>query len=202
MNQMALFGDSYLTSNIKENLERVKERMLQCSKCPLSAKRTKVVFGHGNYDRPNVAFVGEGPGAEEDREGIPFIGASGTLLEKMLTSIEMKREHVYICNIVGCRPPGNRTPKPDEIAACSEYHRDQLQLVMPKTIVALGGTAARTLLDTNKPLKELRGKWLEWRGIPLRVSFHPAFLLRFPKEKGAAFDDLKAVVQHLKEQKR
>lgn len=148
--------------------------------------------------RPRVAFVGEGPGANEDAEGEPFVGRSGQLLDKMIGAMRLKRKDVYICNVVCCRPPDNRRPQADEIFACRGYLFAQLRAVQPEVIVALGMTATEVLLNKAKKPKSVREKWHEWEGIPLRATFHPAYLLREPTQKKAAWDDLKAVMQKLK----
>ena len=144
--------------------------------------------------RARLVFVGEGPGAEEDNQGIPFVGAAGQLLTKMIAAMGYGRDEVYICNVVKCRPPGNRNPEPDEIQACQPFLEAQLNAIRPSVIIALGKFAAQTLARTDTPITRLRGQWREYVGIPLMPTFHPAYLLRNPAEKKAAWADLQAVM--------
>ena len=155
-----------------------------------------MVFGEGD-PRAAVLFVGEGPGAEEDRTGRPFVGQAGRLLDQMIFAMGFERHEVYIANVVKCRPPGNRDPKDDEVAACAAYLDRQIELIQPTVIVALGKPASRRLTGTNKPMGALRGRWSSYRGIPLMPVFHPAYLLRQPKLKREAWDDLKLVMRRL-----
>ena len=155
-----------------------------------------MVFGEGD-PRAAVLFVGEGPGAEEDRTGRPFVGQAGRLLDQMIFAMGFERHEVYIANVVKCRPPGNRDPKDDEVAACAAYLDRQIELIQPTVIVALGKPASRRLTGTNKPMGALRGRWSSYRGIPLMPVFHPAYLLRQPKLKREAWDDLKLVMHRL-----
>ena len=197
--QPALFpAEQLLGPRGPEEVARVRSLAMECSSCALSETRMQVVFGVGNTLRPRVAFVGEGPGANEDVEGVPFVGRSGQLLDKMIGAMHLKRKDVYICNVVCCRPPENRRPKPEEIFACRGYLFAQLRAVQPEVIVALGITATEVLLNKTKKAKNLREKWHEWEGIPLRATFHPSYLLREPSQKKAAWDDLKAVMTKLK----
>ncbi len=177
-------------------LPQVRDDLGDCRRCKLHAGRANIVFGVGN---PNaeLVFVGEGPGADEDRLGEPFVGAAGQLLDKMIAAMGLARSDVYICNVVKCRPPGNRNPEPDEIAACSPFLRQQIGAIRPKVIVGLGKFAAQFLANDTTPITRLRGRWLEYEGIPLMPTFHPAYLLRSPGEKGKAWEDLKAVVKAL-----
>jgi DNA polymerase len=160
--------------------------------------RTKVVFGEGNR-QARLVFVGEGPGEDEDRTGRPFVGRAGQLLNKIIAAMGMKREEVYICNVVKCRPPGNRTPSIEEAAACRAYLEEQLELIAPKAIVALGAPAAQTLLHTRSGINALRGHWMLFRGIRLMPTFHPAYLLRYYTEstRKAVWEDMKQVVAFL-----
>ena len=177
-----------------------------CTKCVLHEQRTQTVFGVG-CARPELVFVGEGPGADEDRQGIPFVGRAGQLLTKMIEAMTLKREQVYICNIVKCRPPENRTPTEDETSICSPYLYQQLSILRPKVIVALGRPAAQTLLQTKTPIGRLRGQFhdfpppgLLYEDLPpakLMPTFHPAYLLRSPGEKAKAWEDLKQVMAYL-----
>ena len=164
----------------------------ECRKCELCARRKQAVFGVGDTEA-DIMFVGEGPGADEDRKGEPFVGAAGMLLDKMLAAIGLSRkEGVYIANIVKCRPPANRTPKSDEAASCLPYLHRQIELVRPKLIVALGRVAAAHLLE-DAPISRLRQSMREYQGIPVVVSYHPAYLLRSPQDKRKAWDDLRLI---------
>ena len=154
-----------------------------CRRCRLHEGRTKIVFGVGNEKAPLV-FVGEGPGADEDAQGIPFVGRAGQLLTQMIEGtakkegIEIQRDDVYICNVVKCRPPGNRTPEPDEMEICGQFLYRQLSAIQPKAICALGGTAARALTGHKEGVTKMRGRWFKWRDIPVMVTYHPSYLLR------------------------
>ena len=168
----------------------LKQQVRDCSACALRAGCTQTVFGVGD-EHADWLFVGEGPGAEEDARGEPFVGQAGQLLDNMLAAIQLKRgDNVYIANIVKCRPPANRTPAPDEIATCLPYLRQQIALIRPKLIVALGKTAATALLGRDVPLGSLRGTVHDCQGTPLVVTYHPAYLLRSPAEKAKAWQDL------------
>ncbi len=177
----------------KNALLKLRETVLRCTKCEeLAATRKTVVFGSGNPEA-KLLFVGEAPGAEEDRQGLPFVGAAGQLLTKMIEAIGYKREEVFIANVLKCRPPGNRTPKPLEIENCSPYLVQLISLIRPKLICALGTFAAQTLLKTGVPISSLRGRTHTYEGIPVICTFHPAYLLRNPPEKRKAWEDLKKV---------
>jgi DNA polymerase len=168
-----------------------------CTRCRLSEGRNKVVFGSGPIDA-ELMFIGEGPGAEEDRQGFPFVGRAGELLTKIVQAIEMTRDEVYIANIVKCRPPGNRDPQPDEVAACSGYLEKQIALVHPKVIVALGRIAAQCLLGTDSPIGRMRGQWFKVQDIPTMVTYHPAALLRNPALKRPTWEDMQLVRDRLR----
>lgn len=172
---------------------------MACQKCVLAKTRNKVVFGTGNREA-KLLFVGEGPGADEDEQGEPFVGKAGQLLNKIIGAMGLKREDVYICNVVKCRPPGNRTPLPDEVAACNPYLTEQIALVAPKAIVALGSPASKALLNTISGIMSLRGRWHAYKGIPVMPTYHPAFVLRQYTEevRRAVWDDMKKVVEKLK----
>ena len=174
-------------------LDEVRRTLGDCRRCKLCSGRKNLVFGVGN-PRARLVFVGEGPGAEEDNQGIPFVGAAGQLLTKMIAAMGYGRDEVYICNVVKCRPPGNRNPEPDEIEACQPFLEAQLNAIRPSVIIALGKFAAQTLLRTDTPISRLRGQWREYVGIPLMPTFHPAYLLRSPGEKKAAWTDLQSVM--------
>jgi DNA polymerase len=174
-------------------LDEVRRALGDCKRCKLCSGRKNLVFGVGN-PKARLVFVGEGPGAEEDNQGIPFVGAAGQLLTRMIAAMGYGRDEVYICNVVKCRPPGNRNPEPDEIEACQPFLEAQLSAIRPSVIIALGKFAAQTLLRTDTPITRLRGQWREYVGIPLMPTFHPAYLLRNPAEKKAAWADLQAVM--------
>jgi DNA polymerase len=170
---------------------RLREKVLGCMRCrELVANRHSVVFGSGN-PQAKLVFVGEAPGAEEDRQGLPFVGPAGQLLTKMIESIGLRRDEVFIANVLKCRPPGNRSPLPQEIKNCEPYLTRQLELIRPRIICALGTFAAQTLLKTATPISALRGKTQNYQGIPVICTFHPAYLLRNPSEKRKAWEDLK-----------
>jgi DNA polymerase len=174
----------------------VRDEMGDCQRCKLAKGRQHLVFGTGNPDAALV-FVGEAPGAEEDRTGEPFVGAAGQLLTKMIEAMGFLREDVYICNIIKSRPPGNRNPEPDEIAACEPFLKKQLAAIRPRMIVCLGKFAAQTLLRSDAPISRLRGQWKSYEGIPLMPTFHPAFLLRNPAAKREVWADLQLVMGEL-----
>lgn len=179
-------------------LERLRlEAIGDCRRCKLHRGRTQVVFGAG---APNarLVFVGEGPGSEEDRQGVPFVGAAGQLLTRMIEAMSLRREDVYICNVVKCRPPNNRDPERDEVAACEGFLQAQLDILRPEVIVTLGRHATQTLLRSEVPISSLRGRWASYEGIPLLPTFHPAFLLRSPEKKREAWADLQEVMRKLK----
>ncbi len=175
-------------------LAAVRQELGDCTRCRLSAGRTQIVFGVGD-PQADLLFVGEGPGQEEDRQGEPFVGRAGQLLDKMIASIGLRRDQVYIANIVKCRPPQNRNPQPDEIAACSPFLMGQIEAIRPRVIVALGKFAASTLLGEEIAITRARGRVRAWQGIPLMPTFHPAYLLRqYTREnRQAVYDDLLAV---------
>ncbi len=179
-----------------ETLQDLAASAAGCTLCRLSDHRQSVVFGEGD-EKAAVMFVGEGPGAEEDRTGRPFVGQAGKLLDRMIFAMGLEREEVYIANVVKCRPPGNRDPKEDEVAACAAYLDRQIDLIKPKVLVALGKPASRRLTGTAKPMGALRGRWSSYRGVPLMPMFHPAFLLRNPKAKRDVWEDLKLVMRRL-----
>ena len=170
-------------------LDELDSRIHNCTKCPLHKGRTNFVFGSGNPNA-DVVVVGEGPGAEEDKQGLPFVGRAGQLLTDILSAIQFTREEVYICNIVKCRPPGNRAPLPDEMNACIPYLEKQIELIKPKLILCLGLTAAIGLLKKKESLTNLRGKVFEYEGIKTMVTFHPAALLRNPNWKRGCWEDV------------
>ena len=187
-------------------LKLIREDLGDCTRCKLHQQgRKQIVFGVGN-PHAELMFVGEGPGADEDAQGEPFVGRAGQLLNNMIKAMGLRREDVYIANIVKCRPPGNRTPERDECETCSPFLMRQISVIKPKAIVALGAVAAKNLLAINAPMSELRGRWYDfkpagsdpaWRGARLAVTYHPAFLLRDPRQKGEAWKDLQMVMKYL-----
>jgi DNA polymerase len=178
-----------------EELHAFDETVRGCVKCPLCKTRTQTVFADGD-PCTKLVFVGEAPGADEDRQGKPFVGRAGQLLTDIIEKgMKLKRSEVYICNVLKCRPPENRSPSPDEIALCEPYLARQLELIRPAVICALGVYAAQTLLKTKESLGKLRGKWHFWHGIPLRVTYHPAYLLRNPADKHKAWMDVLEVLK-------
>ncbi len=174
----------------------IRQELGECTRCKLAGGRTTLVFGTGN-PAAELVFVGEGPGADEDLQGEPFVGKAGQLLTKMIEAMGYRREQVYIANVVKCRPPGNRNPEPDEIAPCEPFLRRQLEALRPKVIVALGKFAAQTLLRSEVPISKLRGTWSTYQGVKLMPTFHPAYLLRSPEEKKKAWADLQLVMAEL-----
>ncbi len=191
---------SLFTASSNESLDDIRAHLGDCTRCRLSEGRTQIVFGEG-HPEARVVFVGEGPGAEEDRTGRPFVGRAGELLTKIIASVGWKREDVYICNVVKCRPPGNREPQMEEVAACRPFLERQLRSLRPRVIVTLGRPASQTLLGRSVAITKVRGIWQEWEGIPLMPTFHPAYLLRsYTREtRQAVWDDLRAVRARVEE---
>jgi DNA polymerase len=190
-------------------LRLIREDLGDCTRCKLHQQgRKQIVFGVGN-PHADLMFVGEGPGADEDAQGEPFVGRAGQLLNNMIKAMGLGREEVYIANVVKCRPPGNRTPERDECETCSPFLMRQIAAIKPKVIVALGAVSAKNLLAINAPMSELRGRFYdfmptgarssdpEWQGAKLAVTYHPAFLLRDPRQKGEAWKDLQMVMKYL-----
>ncbi len=178
-------------------LAELSERASGCTRCRLAEGRRHVVFGSGHPDA-DLMFIGEGPGAQEDRQGLPFVGPAGELLTRIIQAIELTREEVYIANVVKCRPPGNRDPEPDEVAACREWLEGQIAAVRPRVIVMLGRVAAQTLLGTGEPLGRLRGSWHQVCGVPARATYHPAALLRNASFKRPTWEDMQLVRDRLR----
>jgi DNA polymerase len=179
-----------------DTLERIREDLGECTRCRLHKQRNKIVFGAGN-PRAELVFVGEGPGHDEDVQGLPFVGRAGKLLTQMIEAMGLRREDVYICNVVKCRPPENRKPEDDEVATCSPYLYRQLEVIKPKAVVCLGATAAQALLKTKDSISRYRGQWFDFRGTKLLVTYHPAYLLRNPAAKGDVWKDLQKVMAYL-----
>lgn len=187
-----------------DTLEKISQDIGDCKRCRLHEHRNRIVFGSGN-EQARLVFVGEGPGADEDVQGTPFVGRAGQLLTQMIEGtaskegISLQRSDVYICNVVKCRPPENRTPEPDEMEICGQFLFRQLKAIQPKAICALGGTAAKALLGTKEGVTRLRGKWLKWSDIPVMVTYHPSYLLR-PYNQNAkreSWEDLKTVLHYV-----
>lgn len=177
-------------------LQAIREDIGDCTRCRLAKGRTNLVFGVGNVNA-DIMFIGEGPGADEDAQGEPFVGRAGQLLNNMISAMGIKREDVYIANVVKCRPPGNRTPEKDECDTCSPFLMQQIEVIRPKVIVALGAVAAKNLLAINDSMANLRGRWYDFRGAKLAVTYHPAYLLRDPRQKKEAWKDLQMVMKYL-----
>jgi len=176
-----------------DTLERVRADLGDCTRCRLCKQRNTIVFGVGN-PQADIMFVGEGPGAEEDAQGIPFVGRAGQLLTQMVEAMGLRREDVYIANVIKCRPPENRTPEKDEIATCSPFLLRQIDVIRPKVLVALGACAAQTLLASAVSITRIRGQWYDYRGIHMLPTYHPAYLLRNPYAKPDAWRDLQKVM--------
>jgi DNA polymerase len=177
-------------------LKLIREDIGDCTRCRLHKGRTNLVFGVGNVNA-DLMFVGEGPGADEDAQGEPFVGRAGQLLNNMISAMGIKREDVYIANVVKCRPPSNRTPEKDECDTCSPFLMRQIDIIQPKVIVALGAVAAKNLLAVNDSMSNLRGRWYDFRNSKLLVTYHPAYLLRDPRQKKEAWKDLQMVMKYL-----
>lgn len=181
----------------RDELMAFREKVLPCVQCPQLAKMRKhVVFGSGN-PHAGLVFVGEAPGAEEDRQGLPFVGEAGQLLTKIILAMKLRREDVFICNVLKCRPPQNRNPLPDEIRNCEPYLIRQLEIIRPKVICALGNFAAQTLLRTDRSISSLRGHFFDYHGIKVMPTYHPAYLLRNPADKKLVWADMQLVMREL-----
>jgi len=179
-------------------LDELREELRDCRCCTLCNERRQVVFGVGN-PAADLVFVGEAPGRDEDLKGEPFVGEAGKLLDKIIQAIGLQRSEVYICNVVKCRPPGNRDPQPGEISSCEPFLVRQIAAIQPKLVVSLGRFAAQTLLASDTPISRLRGKCQSYQGIPLMPTFHPAYLLRNPASKRDVWEDMKQVMQRLRQ---
>ena len=179
-------------------LEAVREELGDCRRCSLGSLRSHLVFGEGN-PHAELVFVGEAPGADEDAQGRPFVGRAGQLLTRIIAAMGLKREEVYICNILKCRPPGNRNPQPEEIAACEPFLIRQIEAIRPRVLCALGGFAAHTLLKSEAPITVLRGRFQAYQGIPLMPTYHPAYLLRNPGAKKQVWEDVQMIMKALRD---
>ena len=197
-------AEACAAETVGEGLPAIRADIGDCRRCRLHEGRAKIVFGSGD-EHAKLVFVGEGPGADEDEQGLPFVGRAGQLLTQMVEGTARKegipilRKDVYICNVVKCRPPGNRTPLPDEMEICGQFLTRQLQTIQPKAICLLGSTAGKALLDAKEGVTKLRGNWFRWRGIPVMVTYHPSYLLR-PYNQSAkreAWEDLKKVLHYV-----
>lgn len=184
-----------------KTLKEISTAVNTCTQCPLHASRNKAVPGEGNPDHPDILFISEAPGAEEDAIGRPFVGKAGDLMTKMIGAMGYTRDQIYIANIVKCRPPGNRIPLPEEMTACAGYLRAQVELLQPKIIVALGKMAVEGLLNKKVAITRFRGTWCTYQGIDVMPTLHPAYLLRSPGKKREAWDDLQAVMAKLGKKK-
>lgn len=190
--QPSLFLPTVIDPIGEEGLVPLRKRCLECTRCDLALTRTKAVFGEGNANNPDVCFIGEAPGGQEDETGRPFIGRAGQLLMKMIKAMGYEREDIYLCNVVNCRPPENRVPEKQEVEKCEEYLLGQIRTIRPKTLVALGGTALSALMGGKKKITEMRGKWLVYEGIPLMPTFHPSAVAR--AERDPNYLDMKKMV--------
>jgi uracil-DNA glycosylase len=191
-----LFSDSSATYQA-HNLEELRAAIGDCRRCKLWSGRTHLVFGVGN-PHAKLMFIGEGPGRDEDLQGEPFVGRAGQLLTDIITKgMGLKREDVYICNVIKCRPPENRNPEPDEVASCEPFLKKQVDLVKPEIIVGLGKFAVQTLLQTKVPITRIRGNWHSYHGIKLMPTLHPAYLLRNPADKKLVWEDIKKVMKEM-----
>lgn len=197
----ALFAEPRASASGSETLDDIRADLGDCHRCRLDQQRTQIVFGVGN-PQAKLVFVGEGPGADEDAQGIPFVGRAGQLLTQMIENtaqregIPLERKDVYICNVVKCRPPGNRTPEADEMEICGQFLFRQLEAIRPRAICALGATAIKALLNNREGVTRLRGNWFMWRDIPVMVTYHPSYLLRAYNQaaKRESWEDLKKVL--------
>lgn len=187
--------------SVERTLEAIRAKLGDCRRCGLHETRRNIVFGEGN-PKADVLFVGEAPGEQEDRQGKPFVGRAGQLLTKIIEAMGLSREEVYICNIIKCRPPGNRNPRPEEIEVCEPFLEDQIQVIRPRVICAMGSFAARTLLKREAPITVLRGKFHSYDGIPLMPTYHPAYLLRNAGAKRMVWDDMRMIMSLLQDDER
>lgn len=176
-----------------ETLEDIRSDLGDCQRCGLCKSRHNIVFGAGNPGA-KLVFVGEGPGHDEDMQGIPFVGAAGQLLTKIIEAMKLTREDVYICNVVKCRPPGNRNPAPEEIVACMPFLERQIAAINPMFVCGLGGVAVQTLLNTDRGITRMRGQWTTWKGIRFMPTFHPSYLLRSPEKKREVWADVQQIM--------
>lgn len=177
-------------------LKEIRAELGDCKRCKLSHGRKNIVFGDGSA-RARIMFIGEGPGEEEDLQGLPFVGAAGQLLNRLLSRLGLRREEVYIANVVKCRPPGNRNPEADETGQCLPFLLKQIEAIQPQVIVTLGKVATQALLGTQAPITRLRGQWQKFGKIKVMPTFHPSYLIRFPRERQKTWDDMQQVMEYL-----
>ncbi len=189
-------ADASIGTEKAHRIAALYEKYKDCQACDLAAGRTKLVFGAGDPEA-QLMFIGEAPGYDEDQKGLPFVGAAGQLLTKMIQAMKLTREDVYIANCLKCRPPENRNPMPTEIVSCNPILMQQIEIIQPKVICTLGKFASQTLLQTQEPISRLRGRFHDWKGIRVMPTFHPAYLLRTPDDKKIAWQDLKLVMSEL-----
>jgi len=197
--------DFFITKTNTKNISSDKNKQIaelyahveNCKQCSLYSSRTNLVFGSGNLDA-ELIFVGEAPGRDEDLQGKPFVGAAGALLTKIIEAMKLKREDVYITNVLRCRPPGNRNPLPDEVISCKPYLVELLEIIKPRVICTLGKFAAHALLNETAPISRLRGRFFDFHGITLLPTYHPAYLLRNPEDKKLVWEDMKKIMKFLK----
>jgi uracil-DNA glycosylase family 4 len=189
---LSLFEKNLSESSVEDSLEKIREDIGDCQRCKLCSTRTHIVFGSGD-PKAKLVFVGEAPGADEDAQGLPFVGRAGQLLTRILESIGLSRQDVYICNVIKCRPPENRFPEKDEIASCSPFLLRQLEAIRPKVICCLGAAAAQTILKRKSSVGWMRGRFQDYRGAKLIVTYHPAYLLRNPDAKRDVWEDMKKI---------
>ena len=182
------------SEELQDTLETVRSDLVDCQRCQLAKGRNTIVFGDG-HPNARLVFVGEGPGFEEDQQGLPFVGPAGQLLTRIIEAIKLNRSQVYICNVIKCRPPGNRNPQPDEINTCFPFLERQLAAIKPDFIVALGAFAAQTLLGSGTPISRLRGRFHDYKGIKVLPTYHPAYLLRNPDKKRDVWEDMKLLMK-------
>lgn len=190
------YSDPPPASAFADSLESIQTDMGDCRRCKLSQTRTRIVFGKGSPGA-GLMFVGEAPGFDEDQQGMPFVGKAGQLLTRIIQAISLTRDQVYICNVIKCRPPGNRNPEPDELLACSPFLNRQISSIQPEFICALGTFAAQTLLKTTQPISRLRGRFYDYNGIRLLPTFHPSYLLRNPDKKREVWEDMKRLMNEM-----
>ncbi len=191
-----VFDYLFSSKSKDEKVLLLKNMVIECCKCPLAKTRKNVVFGAGNI-KARLMFIGEAPGYEEDIQGLPFVGEAGKLLTKIIEAMGLKRDEVYICNILKCRPPGNRNPLPEEIPLCIEHLYKQIEYIRPEVICGLGKFASQVLLKTDTPITRLRGSWHEFKGIRFMPTYHPAYLLRNPHDKKLVWQDMKKIIEIL-----
>jgi uracil-DNA glycosylase family 4 len=194
---LSLFEAPPPVAKERETLDDIRQDLGDCQRCKLASGRKTIVFGQGN-PRAALVFVGEGPGADEDEQGLPFVGRAGQLLNRMIQFIGMKREEVYICNIVKCRPPGNRTPEKDEVDACSPFLFRQLRAIQPRLVCCLGAPAMKTLLGIKEGITRVRGQFFDYAGTKAFVAYHPAYILRNPREEKVLREDFEKIREFLK----